>query len=110
MKLVRIGCGIVVLLALFVKLFTFGFSLRDDPTVGITLRATPSLTSRIVMLNSPSSSAILTQGENGFVAEGMYRSFVAWGWLLVIGAAICVAALPKTQSPIRRRSVTGSGS
>jgi hypothetical protein len=65
----------IAALALLLKLFTYEFVLRDDPTIGVALRTWPSLVSRQVLSRSP--SAIVVQSENDFLGSGLYESF-AW--------------------------------
>jgi len=95
MKLVQTSCGIIMVLMLLLKLFTYEFSLRDDPTVGVALRATPSFVSRSVLQHSPSAHAVLIQDENDFPAGGIYRALVSWGWIAVFIAGLCVFLVPR---------------
>jgi hypothetical protein len=83
----------MALLALALKLFTFEYFLKDDPTSGIAVRAIPSLTSHQVLQHSPPRSLILVEDENEFLGAGLYRAATGWalivlvfGWLILFVA------------------------
>jgi hypothetical protein len=90
--------GIAALLWVMLKLFTFEFLLRDDPTVGIALRAAPSMVSHRVVEHSPNPRLILIQDENDFIGGPPYRWVVRWGWIIL------VAGLPLMIVRMRLRS------
>ena len=82
--------GVIAVLALLLKLFTYEFLLRDDPTVGVALRGVPSLVSRQVVPHSPSPRLILVESENDFLGSGLYKNFASWGWVVIVVAGIGV--------------------
>ncbi len=85
MKALIIGWGIMTLFVLFLKLFTYEFFLRDDPTNGIALRLNPSMVSQQILVETSSgTNRILLQDENAFVGNTLYRAFVGWGWITLL--------------------------
>jgi hypothetical protein len=93
--------GIAAVLALMLKLFTFEFVLRDDPTAGVALRAVPSLVSHRVVQHSPNPHLILIQDENDFIGGNIYRWLVGWGWIFVVAALPLMVALARWRSRAR---------
>lgn len=89
--LARLACALSLLL-LIVRLFTYEFSLADDPTSGLALRPWPGLSNRRVLHSSAElrGSWILAQDENELLGSGLYRFTVSVGWL---GAPLLAAAL-----------------
>jgi hypothetical protein len=104
MKAAWVSWGVIVALALALKLFTFEYFLADDPTSGIAVRPAPSLQSRQMLQHSPPYGRIITETENDFLGASAYRFMTTWGWLAVvlIGPALYVIA---RRSP--RRSAGG---
>jgi hypothetical protein len=96
--------GVIAVLAVLLKLFTYEFALRDDATVGVALRSVPSLASRVVVEHSPSPHNILVQSENDFMGSGLYESFVHWGWIVLVIVGIAVPLISRRNKPIGGRS------
>jgi hypothetical protein len=96
--------GVVAVLAVLLKLFTYEFLLRDDATVGLALRSVPSLTSRVVVEHSPSPHLILVQSENDFLGSGLYEGLVHWGWIVlaIAGIAVLLVSRRNKTTPPRR--------
>ncbi len=67
---------------IFVRLFTYEFVLRDDPTGGIAFRTVPGWDNGPTLLDA--GSKIVLQDENGFAGEILYRSFAKYGWLICV--------------------------
>lgn len=85
MKYLTISWGVVTLIAVMIKLFTYEFYLEDDPTSGIALRDFPALVSRQILVETLSDSDyILVQDENSFIGEGLYRALITWGWITLL--------------------------
>jgi hypothetical protein len=84
MRVLCIGWAVVATLAVLLKLFTFEFTLTDDPTSGLAVRAVPSLVSHEVRPTSASAGFVLIQGENGFPLSGLYESIVDQGWIVLV--------------------------
>ena len=76
----------LALVSLLVKLFTYEYLLRDDPTAGIALRGAPGLDSGPKVLMA--GDRVLVADENGFIGEGLYRVFSQFGWLIVVAASL----------------------
>jgi|HubBroStandDraft_4_1064222.scaffolds.fasta_scaffold810036_1 hypothetical protein len=94
MRAACIGLGVVALLALALKLFTFEYFLKDDPTSGLAMRAIPALTNRQVLLHSPPRSLILMEDENDFLGAGVYRAATGWGLAaLILGWIVLFVAM-----------------
>jgi hypothetical protein len=85
MKALRVGLLVASLLALAIKLFTFEAHLRDDPTVSLVLRMSPSLENRRFLDDSSQLDAVvvLAEDENSLWAEGLYSALVSVGWWLL---------------------------
>ena len=96
--------GVVAVLAVLLKLFTYEFLLRDDATVGVALRGVPSLVSRQIVAHSPSAHLILVQSENDFLGSGLYEGLVHWGWIVLVIVGIAVALASKRNKPVGGRS------
>ena len=67
---------------ILVRLFTYEFVLRDDPTGGIAFRTVPGWDTGPKLLDS--ASMIVLQDENGFAGEALYRTFAHYGWLISV--------------------------
>jgi hypothetical protein len=80
-KIVMILLGGVALLSVFMKLFTYEFFFKDDPTGGLAVRSTPSLINHQIVTET-SSDWILLMDENGFLGEEIYHAIVHWGWIV----------------------------
>lgn len=102
MKILGWAGGIIAVVALLLKLFTYEFVLRDDPTVGVALRTWPSLVSKQVLSRSPSANVILVQSENDFLGSGLYENFAKWGWIILAIAGTSVLVFPGRRAEIRR--------
>jgi hypothetical protein len=96
--------GVIAVLALLLKLFTYEFLLRDDPTVGVALRGVPSFASRQIVKHSPSPDVILVQSENDFLGSRLYESLVQWGWIVLVIAGIAVLLISRRNKPLSGRS------
>jgi hypothetical protein len=96
--------GVIAVLALLLKLFTYEFLLRDDATVGVALRSVPSLVSRQIVEHSPRPHLILVQSENDFLGSGLYESLVHWGWIVLVIAGIAMLLISRRNRPLSGRS------
>jgi hypothetical protein len=96
--------GVVAVLAVLLKLFTYEFLLRDDATVGVALRGVPSLASRQIVAHSPSAHLILVQSENDFMGSGLYETFAHWGWIVLVIVGIAAALISRRNKPVGGRS------
>lgn len=78
-----------------VKLFTYEFFLRDDPTCGIALRGDPALTSHAPLRILPSgrTDRVLIQDENDYLGGSAYRFVVGVGWILFPALSIIILIL-----------------
>jgi hypothetical protein len=88
------GLGVAALLALALRLFTFEYFLKDDPTSGLAVRTIPSLTNRQTLQHSPPPSRILTEDETDFLGASVYRAATGWVLaILILGWIVLVVAL-----------------
>ena len=89
------------LLLLSLRLFTYEFSLADDPTCGIALRPWPSLRNRCVLRSSAElrGSVVLVQDELRPLGVDLYHLLLRADWL-----AVAVLALSLGWTLRRRRS------
>jgi hypothetical protein len=69
------------------KLFTYEYYLRDDPTCGIAARSHPSLVSHQVL---QASDLVLFSDENDFPGSRIYQVVVGWGYLVVLAGGLFV--------------------
>jgi cbb3-type cytochrome oxidase subunit 3 len=99
-------------LSIALKLFTYEFHLADDPTTGVALRATPSLSSSGLLGRSASfgPDRVLLSDENGFLGEGLYRFFVQVGWMAFPLAALGCALWMLSARRRERRAYSGARS
>ncbi|MGD8914813.1 MAG: hypothetical protein PVI97_13420 [Candidatus Thiodiazotropha sp.] len=94
MKNLTISWGVVTMIAVMIKLFTYEFYLEDDPTTGIALRDYPALVSRQILVETLSDSDyILIQDENSFIGEGLYRALITWGWITLLTVWLLLLAM-----------------
>ncbi len=73
-----------IVLAVGLKLFSAELHLSDDPTVGVVLRSTPSLVSRVVDKGpgiAPPHTFLMGPDENSYFGQEFYRPVVRWGWI-----------------------------
>jgi hypothetical protein len=96
--------GLIAVLAVLLKLFTYEFALRDDATVGVALRSVPSLASRLVVEHAPNPHLILVQSENDFMGSGLYESLAHWGWIVLVIVGIAMALISRRNKPVGGRS------
>jgi hypothetical protein len=75
------GWSITAVLAVALKLFTYEYSLSDDPTCGIAARSSPSLVN-LQRLNR--GDLVLLTDENDFPGSGVYQALVSWGYLVIL--------------------------
>lgn len=89
------------------KLYTFEFFLREEPTAGLALRREPGLNNQRLVPDSSQlrDVVILIQSENDFLGGDTYRFLVGGGWFgipLVSGALVLAAVLRRRRSPTPR--------
>ncbi len=75
--------GFAAGLAVALKLFTYQYSLSDDPTCGLAARLRPSLVNQ-QRLNK--SDFVILTDENDFPGSGIYQALVNWGYLAVLAS------------------------
>jgi len=94
MKVVQLGLVLLGLLAVGIKLFTYEYSYADGPTSGVALRAAPGLESRRQIQREADfgGDVILITDENDFPGDGVYRSIVQGGWIILPALAVGVLA------------------
>jgi hypothetical protein len=110
MKGLVIGWGVAALFVVSLKLFTYEFYLRDDPTTGIALRFPPAWVSHQVLVDSPSGTdVILLQDENVFVGNTLYRALVQWVWIALLAGWLVLVGIAYRSNPARRGQGTGDG-
>jgi hypothetical protein len=97
MRALRIGLLGVSLLAAGIKLFTFEAILKDDPTVSLVLRPTPSFENRHFLDDSSqlAGALVLAEDENSFLGSGLYDWLVSVGWWLFPLLLVAVWLVPR---------------
>ena len=96
------GLGVAALLALALRLFTFEYFLKDDPTSGLAVRMIPSWSNRQTLQHSPPRSQILMEDENDFLGAGLYRAATGWGLVtLGVGWIVLFVAVKRRGTPFR---------
>ncbi|HUQ95496.1 MAG TPA: hypothetical protein VM120_27700 [Bryobacteraceae bacterium] len=99
MRVLQIALGIAAASALLLKLFTYEFYLRDDPTAGIALRSTPGFSNHAVLQEVRGrKDVVVVQSENDYLGGGLYRLTVGWGWIVLLGAWVTVAVVESRAS------------
>ncbi|MFY0523104.1 hypothetical protein ACN28I_07905 [Archangium gephyra] len=108
MRALRVGLLVVSQLALATKLFTFEASLRDDPTVSLVLRPTPSLENQKLLDDSSqlAGALVLSEDENAFWASGLYSWIVSAGWWLLPLLLVAAWVVPRMRRVASRSSQT----
>jgi hypothetical protein len=108
MKLLTIAWCLLSASLIALKLFTFEFFLKDEPTAGLALRKEPGLDNQRLLDDSSQlhDAVIITQSENDFLGGDTYRFLVGGGWL---GIPLGAGALLVAKRLSRRRSSTSGG-
>lgn len=88
-------------LSLFIKLFTYEYVLRDDPTTGIALRSAPGFDNGPKVLIG--GDRVLVADEGGFVGEELYRLFATFAWSLPVALVPLAIWFSSTRKRNRRR-------
>lgn len=106
MRALRIGLLVVSLLGVATKLFTFEASLRDDPTVSLVLRPTPSLENQQLLDDSSQLAGVLVlaEDENAFWGSGLYFWIVSVGWWLLPLLLVAAWVAPRMRRAAARSS------
>lgn len=106
MRALRIGLLVVSLLGVATKLFTFEASLRDDPTVSLVLRTTPSLKNQQLLDDSSqlAGALVLAEDENAFWGSRFYFWLVSVGWWLLPLLLVAAWGVPRMRRAASRSS------
>ena len=89
---------VLLLVAVWLRLFTFRHVYADDPTVTLFAAAWPGWAYRAVgpVPTDRGTVAPLLSGENGFAGEELYLALVPWGWAVLAGALLVAMLLRRS--------------
>lgn len=97
-RLAIVMVGSLAWAALAIKLFTVEVRYADDPTIGVALRAMPSL-ENFEEIKDEERAFILGPDENSYLGRGLYVHTVGWiWWVSLLGLLSLLVSLKLTRT------------